>query len=289
MIVEELLGKVEAHIVDNYQNVKPVVRGMLNGPPVNDPIEIRLSGESEDDVFRIVDTVKEQLAPIPGTKNISDNWGARTKKLLVKVDQARARRAGLSSQDVAVSLQTVLSGFETTQFREGDDIIPVTLRSVSADRDDVGKLESMNIFSQLTGRSVPLKQVADVEVVWQQSKILRRDGLKSVTVSAAIEPGITAMDVFGEMAAWLTDQQKVWPVGYIWEFGGEYEASVEANASVGAKVPISMMFIILLLVIQFNSLRRPLIILLTIPLGMVPVLYSIFFNVSFRENEYGGE
>ena len=73
----------------------------------------------------------------------------------------------------------------------------------------------------------------------------------------------------------MTDQQNVWPVGYIWEFGGEYEASVEANASVGAKVPVSMMFIILLLVIQFNSLRRPLIILLTIPLGMIGVTIGL--------------
>lgn len=281
VIVDELLVKLEDYITRDHPDVKPVVRSMLNGPPVNDPIEIRISGETEDDVFRIVDTVKERLAGIPGTKNISDNWGARTKKLVVKIDQARARRAGLSSQDVAVSLQTVLSGFETTQFREGDEIIPVTLRSVSADREDVGKLESLNIFSQVSGQSVPLKQVADIEVVWQPSKILRRDGLKSVTVSAAIDPGITAMDVFGEMDTWLTARQQAWPVGYNWEFGGEYEASVEANASVGAKVPIAAMFIVLLLVVQFNSLRRPLIILLTIPLGMIGVTIGLLVADSY--------
>jgi multidrug efflux pump subunit AcrB len=65
-------------------------------------------------------------------------------------------------------------------------------------------------------------------------------------------------------------------VGYRWEFGGEYEASVEANASIGVKVPIAMLIIVMLLVGQFNSVRRPLIILLTIPLGLVGVGFGLF-------------
>ena len=163
-IVHDLIPRLETYCLESFPDVKPTIRSLLNGPPVEDPIEIRISGEDVDQVFAIVDQVKAHLTAIQGTKNISDNWGARTKKLVVRIDQPRARRAGLNSQDVAVSLQTVLSGFETTDYREEDKIIPVILRSVAADRQDIGKLESLNIFSQLTGSAVPLKQVADIDV-----------------------------------------------------------------------------------------------------------------------------
>ena len=278
-VVAELIAKLERFCLENFPDVKPDIRSLVNGPPVMDPIEVRISGEEIDEVFAIVDRVKTQLAAIPGTKNISDNWGAWTKKLVVSIDQPRARRAGLTSQDVAVSLQTVLSGFETTQYREKDEVIPVALRSVEADRHDLGKLESLNIFSQLTGRSVPLKQVAHIEVVWEPAKVLRRDRLKTVTVSAAVEPGVPAMEIFEPLGDSLRMEQ--WPPGYRWEFGGEWEASVEGNESIGVKVPIAGLIIVMLLVGQFNSIRRPLIILLTIPLGLIGVVIGLLVAKSY--------
>ena len=280
-VVPEVMDRLERFVLENFPDVKPDIRSLLNGPPVQDPIEIRISGEREDQIFDLAEDVKVQLATFKGTKNISDNWGLRTKKLAVRIDQPRALRAGLTSQDVAVSLQTVLSGFETTQYREEDEIIPVSLRSVEADRRDMGKLDGLNIFSQMTGQSVPLKQVADLEVVWEPSKILRRNRLKSVTVAAGIEPGVTAIDVFDQLGVWLNDQDDNWPVGYSWEFGGEYEASVKGNESIGVKVPIAGLIILLLLVAQFNSLRRPLIILLTIPLGLIGVVVGLLLAGSY--------
>jgi multidrug efflux pump subunit AcrB len=97
----------------------------------------------------------------------------------VKINQARARRAGVTNRDIAISLQTALTGIEVTQFREEDKTIPVTMRSEGAERQDIGKLETVNVYAQMTGRNVPLKQVADLEIQWQPSKILRRSRLKT--------------------------------------------------------------------------------------------------------------
>ena len=274
-IVHDLIPRLETYCLESFPDVKPTIRSLLNGPPVEDPIEIRISGEDVDQVFAIVDQVKARLSTIRGTKNISDNWGAQTKKLVVRIDQPRARRAGLNSQDVAVSLQTVLSGFETTDYREEDKIIPVTLRSVAADRQDIGKLESLNIFSQLTGSAVPLKQVADIDVTWEPAKYLRRDRLATVTVSAALELDFTAVEIINQLDPWLREEKLDWPVGFDFAYGGEIEASVKANESVMAKVPIGALIIVLLLVGQFNSIRRPLIILTTIPLGLIGAVFGL--------------
>ncbi len=250
------------------------------GPPTDNPVEVRISGRDPDTVFDLVERVKRRLDEIPGTREIGDNWGARSKKILVQIDEARARRAGVTNQDVALSLQTLFSGIDTTEYREGDKVIPVTLRSVQASQDP-SQIGSLNVFSQATGRSVPLTQVADAELAWQPSNIRRRDRLKTVTVASELDPGVTAAQVVAALSPWLEVESAGWPPGYAWELGGEHEASAKANASIVAQLPVAGLIIVLLLVAQFNSLRRPAIILITIPLGLIGVVVGLFVMRSY--------
>ncbi len=245
------------------------------GPPVQFPIQVRLSARDMETLYTHVDRLKAKLAEIPGTRNIQDNWGPRTKKLEVNINQARARRAGITSQDVAVSLQSGLSGFATTEYRENDKVIPITLRSVAADRHDLGKLESLNIFAQATGQSVPLKQIADIEMVWEASKVLRRDRQRTITVMCDLDPNVLAAQINKTFVPWVVNEAASWEFGSSYEFGGEIESSVQANESIVAKLPIAFFIILILLVTQFNSIRKTAIILLTIPLGMIGVTVGL--------------
>lgn len=274
----EFSPALENFVAENFPDVSAVVGPLALGPPVVAPVQIRVSGKEIDDVFNFADQVKAQLANVVGTTNIIDDWGMRTKKLLVNINQPRAQRAGLTSQDIALSLQTVLSGIQTTDYREEDEVIPVILRSVAADRKDIGKLESHNIYVQQTGHAVPLKQVADIEIAFQPAKIFRRDRLKTVTISAQLQPGYNAIDIASQMETWLKEESKTWPIGYKYEQGGELESSGDAQKSIGATLPTVGLIIILLLVGQFDSFRRPAIILLTIPLGLIGVLVGLFIT-----------
>jgi multidrug efflux pump subunit AcrB len=264
-----------------FPGLKAQIDPLPLGPPAGDPIEVRVSGRDIDTIFGLVDGVKARLAEVAGPRNVSDDWGARSKKLLVEINAARAQRAGVTNEDVAVSLQTVLSGITTTEYREEDKVIPVTLRSVGADRLDLQKLDSLNVFSQGTGRSVPLQQVADLEVAWQPANIRRRDRLRTVTVSADLDPGFTAIAVNQELVPLLEQDRGGWPLGYSYEIGGEDEASQEANASIAAQLPLAALIIVMLLVSQFNSIRRPLIILITIPLGIIGVVIGLLVMRSY--------
>jgi multidrug efflux pump subunit AcrB len=278
---DSLIALLDAFCFERFPDLIADIKPLALGPPAIAPVEVRVSARDDDMLFGIVDRVNQQLAATYGTRNIRDDWGPRSKKILVKVNQPRARRAGVSSMDVALSLQSNLSGLETTQYREDDEVIPVILRSVAADRQDIGKIESLNVFSKTTGRSVPLKQVADVEIAWQPAMILRRDRLRTVTVKSDITADVTAIAVSQEIDAWLQDESRGWGVDAKYELGGEMESSVEANESIVAKLPISMMIIVLLLVGQFNSFRRPLIILLTIPLGLIGVVIGLLVARSY--------
>lgn len=280
-ILDTLIQKTETYCFENFPDVRPNISRLNYGPPPDFPVSIRIMGKDLNKVFSIADQVKTKLASIPGTKNIHDDWGQKTKKLMVNINQARAKRAGVSNQDIAFSLQTALTGIQITQYREEDEVIPITLRSVAAERQDIGKLETINVYAQVTGQNVPLKQVADLEIVWEPSKIRRRDLFKVVSVKCDVTGKSTPIAVAQEMDHWLQQQKENWGVGYKYELGGEMESSLEANNSINEKLPIAFLIIILLLVGQFNSLRKPLIILMTIPLGIIGVIIGLLVLHSY--------
>ncbi len=273
--MDSLIDKTELFCIENFPEVRPEISRLEMGPPPDAPVSIRLMGKDLEKLYDLSDIVMGKMEAMEGTKNIHNDLGLRSKKLIVNINQARAKRAGVSNQDIALSLQSALTGLEITQFREDDKIIPVTLRSVAAERQDVGKLETLNVYSQQTGQSVPLKQVADLKVAWEPSKILRRDLLKVITVKCDVTSGTTPIAIAMALDEWLQQESQNWDVGYRYELGGEMESSVEANNSINAKLPIAGLLIVLLLVGQFNSVRKPLIILLTIPLGMIGVIIGL--------------
>ncbi len=272
---ETVIPALEGYILANHPDATASVGPLALGPPVDSPVAIRISGSDVDGVFDIADRTAEALRSVSGTRNVENDWGPRTKRFVVRVDQDRARRTGVTNYDIAISLQTALSGIESTQYREGSDIIPVTLRSSAADRDDLSRLETLSIFAQATGQSVPLAQVADLDVAWSPYKIIRRDRRITVTVSSELQEGVTAAQVNAAMRPWLEEEAEGWDLGYSWAFGGEAETSGKANESINAKLPIAGLIILMLLVVQFNSVRKTAIILLTIPLGVIGVVIGL--------------
>ena len=280
-IIDDVMNKIENYTFNQFPDLLVKLRKIENGSPIANPVEVRLSGKESKQLFEIVDTIKMKMAEINGLKAISDNWGLPIKKLQIEINQTRARRSGVSSKDIAISLQTGLSGLELTQYREGDDVIPVIMRTVENDRKNLRKLESLSVYSQASGVSVPLKQVADIKVIWEPALILRRNRAKTVTIGAQIDNSITASEAFVDLRKWLDKEKQNWPFGYNYEFGGEAESSGKANQSIADKLPIAVFIIVLLLVGQFNSIRKSIIILSTIPLGLIGVVVGLLAGQSF--------
>jgi multidrug efflux pump subunit AcrB len=280
--VGEVIAGIDNYVRENHPDLAAQVKRLENGPPVDYPIIVRIAGNDFDTLYSIADQVSGFLYELPEVSDARNTWGLQTKKLTVDVDQELARRSGVTSEDVAYSLQAGLTGIDLTQYREGDALIPVTLRTIAADRQDLSKLDGLTVYSQSTGSNVPLKQVANVELTFEPGIIERRDRDRTLSLNVQLRPGATAAEVVAVLVPWLEEAQKSWPAGHAFEIGGETEESGDANASIAAELPTAGMLILLLLVWQFNSLRRPAIILATIPLGLVGVTFGLLVaNSSF--------
>ena len=120
-----------------------------------EPIEIKVSGANPDILSKISETIKIKLSSISGTKNVKDDWGPKSKKFLINIDQNRAKNAGITSQDIAASLLTVLDGVQTGSYREDDKSIPIVMRNDANQQQTLASLETLNIYAQGSGKSVP--------------------------------------------------------------------------------------------------------------------------------------
>lgn len=273
--VADFIETTRDYLNSEFPDCRHTVKRLENGPPVGAPIQIRLAGRNIDKLYELRDLISGSLEEIPGVVNIRDDWGEWTKKLEVDVSQEQAKRAGFTSEDVAISLQAQISGMPATEYREGKEVIPVIIRSKSAYREDLGKIESLNVYSYATGQNIPLLQIARTKLDWQPSKIVRRNRLRTMTILMDVE-GRFAMEVLKDIEPVVGDiLAENAPSGYSVEYGGEDADSADAQASINAGLPLAMGLLALILVGQFNSIRRPLIIAITIPpmiVGIVPGL-----------------
>ncbi|MEM6966315.1 MAG: efflux RND transporter permease subunit [Bacteroidota bacterium] len=274
-----MIAKLDRFTFFNFPNADIKVFPLAAGE-AGEPIEIKISGDDPDELSTIAERVKLKLSSVPGTKNVKDNWGPKTKKFLVDIDQSRAQKAGVTSQDISASLLTVLDGFQTGNYREDDKSIPIVMRSDSDQQQSLASLETMNIFAQNSGRSVPLLQVASIIPDWQYAKIQRNDLERTVNVSCELREGANASAITTQMSTWIEEDKQNWSADYTYTFGGDAERTADSMGSVISYLPVSGFIIILLLIIQFNSVKKMIIVLLTIPLAIIGVVIGL---LSFGE------
>ena len=270
----DIVAKLDAYCFNNFPNADIKV-GLLASGGGGTPIEVKISGEDPDILAALSTQTKQKLKTVSGTKNIKDDWGPKTKKFIVNIDQNKAQMAGVSSADIATSLQTVLDGFQTGEYREDNKSIPILMRSNDNHQQTLASIETLNIYAQNSGKSVPLLQVASIEPQWQYAKIKRLDIDRTIVVSSELNANGNASAVMKEVKPYMEEASKNWPTGYTYKFGGDAENTADNMGAVISYLPLSGFIILLLLIIMFNSIRKTIMVAATIPLGIIGVVIGL--------------
>ena len=280
LVNNEMVNRIDEFCLLNLPNADIKV-GLLGSGGGGTPIEVKISGDNPDQLADIATEVKSKLYSISGTKNVKDDWGPKGKKFIIEIDQNKAQLAGISNQDIAISLQTVLDGFNTGEYREGDQSIPILLLSDQGKEQSLASLETLNIYSQSSGKSVPLVQVAKIVPDWQYLKIKRLNLNRTVIVSSELTDDGNASEITATIVPWLNEKLEEWE-GYTYTLGGDAENTSENMGAVVKYLPISGFIIVMLLIIQFNSLRKMIMTVSTIPLGVIGMVIGLtIFGVPF--------
>jgi len=270
-----LREQVSAYAETAFPDARVTPKALESGPAVGDPIQLRLYGKETEALYALRDRIIKSIGPVNGLYGLRDDWGAWIKQVEVDPDPVRSARLGLNTDAIAESLSLQFSGLQATVYREDDKTIPVVLRARDDFREEPQRLLDIPIYSSRIG-FVPLGQVADVAVVFQPGSILRENTERTMTVKGLVS-GRYASEVLAEIEPLLDELTNAqdWPAGYRIEIGGESEESGESQKNLAAVMPISMALLSLILIVQFNSMRRFAIIMVTIPpmlIGVVPGL-----------------
>jgi len=263
--VAEVVARTSQYILDNLPNARGRVKSMWLGSTETGLMELRLSGPDTEVLKEQADQLMAALRKIPGSVDIKQDWNNRVFTAIAAVDQARARRAGVTSKNVADTLDFFVDGGTTTDYHQGNVQIPIVGRGVLAERDSPESLATLGIQSPSSG-SVPLNQIADVYTIGELNRIMRYNQERTVTVSAKNQV-LKASEIF--MALKPTLAKMEFPKNHYWEIGGELEDSATAMKNLVKWMLPCFGGILFLLVWQFNSIRRAAIILLTMPLVIV--------------------
>ncbi|WP_299439271.1 efflux RND transporter permease subunit [uncultured Aquimarina sp.] len=281
LVNNDMVKQLDAFCFDTFPNADIKV-GLLGSGGGGTPIEIKVSGDNPDKLASIAEEIKAKLFSVSGTKNIKDDWGPKGKKFVIDIDQNKAQSAGITNQDVAISLRTVLDGFQAGEFREDDKSIPIVMTSNQGKQQSLASLETLNIYGQNSGKSVPLLQVANILPQWQYSKIKRLNLTRTINISSELTEDGNASEVTAVVTPWLKEQESKWGKEYTYTLGGDAENSAENMGAVAKYLPLSAFIIVMLLIIQFNSFRKMTMIVTTIPLGVIGMVIGLLiFGVPF--------
>lgn len=254
------------------------------GPPVGFPVQFRVIGPDSTKVREIAYQVRDLLRDEPKTRDVQLEWDESSKVVRLKLNQDRARLLGLTPQETAVSLQTLLTGTPVSQYREERELIDVVARAVPEERLNLDVLPDLTLITA-TGQSMPVSQVATLSYEQEEPILWRRNRETVLTVRSDVIDGVQAPDVTAVILPRLETVKTSLPPGYRIETGGAVEESKKANDALFAIFPAMILVMLTLLMVQVQDFRKLFLVFVISPLGLIGAVASLLlFDAPFGFN-----
>jgi multidrug efflux pump len=274
---ERVKARLEQALATGFPGVVGRVYPLELGPPVGWPLQYRVSGPDPDRVRTIAFKVADLVGSASGARNVNYNWMEPARTVRVRVDQDEARLLGLSSQDLAQSLNTVVSGITATQMRSGIYLVDVLVRASADQRMSLSTIRTLQVPLP-NGQTVPLTQIASIGYGQEYPIMWRRNRRPTVTVQADVMPGVQAATVVQALAPQIATLNTGLPHRYHIEVGGTVEESNKGETSVLAVAPLMLILMLTVLMIQLQSFNRLFLVLSVAPLGLVGVVAALLLS-----------
>ena len=265
---ERLVGKIRSILTSDFPSIRGKVDRLFNGPPVGWAVQMRVSGPERGEVRRIADEVTKAFRAEPVLSTIHDDWLEPVPALRLVVDQDRARALGVTSQMIRQTLQAAVSGAPIGEFRDRDETVTIMLRDTDNVRDRLTSVEETYVPT-LSGRSIPMSQIAKVVPVLEPGIEWRRNRLPAITVRGIIPDGMPSNDVTTRIYDALAPLRASLKPGYSIAMQGAVEESAKSQASINAKAPIMILVMMVLLMLQLQHFGKTMLVFMTAPLGLI--------------------
>ena len=266
-VTPKLVQALRPRLAEAAPEARVFLSELQQGPVQLAPVEIRLSGEDEHVLRYWGDRVLQQVRRTPGSLDPYSDWREDAYRMKVTLNEEMANRLGFTNATIGRVLAGGFEGVPVTTYWEGERDIAVTLRLEPAARQSFNDVANTYVMSPVTGAHVPLDSIASVSPVWDTGRIVRRNGVRTLTVRSASQGGVLPSQILKGVRP-VTDHLPL-PPGYRVWYGGEYENQSDTFPEMVNALLISSVAIYLILMFQFRSVVDPLVVMAAIPLGLL--------------------
>jgi multidrug efflux pump subunit AcrB len=274
--VVPMMRDVEKFLEENYPQAAIKFRRLEIGPSPPAKIEARFMGPDPEVLRRLAYQAKNIMREDPGATGIRDDWRERSKMLRPQLNEANARRLGITKRDLDNALLMSFSGYNVGLYRDGTNLMPILVRLPDDERLNIDSIHDVQLFSSIYERYVQIDEVVDeFKTEWEDALIQRRD--RKRTISVLTDPDVfgteTANDLFNRLRPKIEAIEL--PDSYFLEWGGEYESSTDASNALAASLPMGFLLMFLITLVLFNAIRAPLVIWACVPLAIIGVTVGL--------------
>jgi len=271
---DKLKSQFEDYLRKTFPGTDTYVKLLEVGPPVGRPVQYRLSGP---DIAKVRD-LSQKLAGVirssPDLGNVVFDWMEPARVVKVDVLQDKARQLGVTSEDIATTLNSVLQGSAITQVRDSIYLVNVTGRATAPERASIDTLRDLQLTG-LGGKSVPLGAVANLRYELEQPTIWRRARIPTITLKAAVVGNVQPKTVVDQLAPKVAEFAKQLPAGYAIKIGGSVEESAKSQGPIIAVVPLMLFVMATVLMVQLQSFSRLFLVFAVAPLALIGVVMAM--------------
>ncbi|MEP1930867.1 MAG: efflux RND transporter permease subunit [Roseibium sp.] len=274
--IDLLALDLRTKFADRFPSAQVITKRLVFGPGGGAKLEARFSGPDENILKRLGDEA-QAIFSLPDNQlaDVNTNW--RQRELVVRpiFDEDRARISGVTREELSVSLQFATDGVRVGAYRDVDESIPIVARKAGPDAISVNEsVSDALVWSSSQRRYIPIDQVVREFVMEPQDTLIhRRDRVRTLTVKAETTAGETATAALARVRPQIEAMDL--PAGYQLEWGGEYESTNDAQASLGAQLPLGFLVMLIISILLFGSVRQPLIIWLMVPMSINGVAIAL--------------
>lgn len=271
---EALSQRLRERLRKDFVGIGSYVQALEMGPPVGRPIQYRVSGKDIDQVRKQAIALATELDKNSHIGEIIYDWNEPGKVLRIDIAQDKARQLGLSSEDVATLMNSIVVGAPVTQVDDDIYLINVVGRAVDAERGTPETLQNLQIVTP-SGTSIPLLAFATVRYELEQPLVWRRDRKPTITIKAAVRDEIQPTDLVRQLKPTIDKFAAGLPVGYQVATGGTVEESGKAQGPIAKVVPLMLFLMATFLMIQLHSVQKLFLVASVAPLGLIGVVLAL--------------
>ncbi len=274
--IDPTLAATRELIRDRHLQAFAKVKRLMIGPSPAASIEARFSGPDPKELRALGVKAQAIMQADSGLESIRHDWRQQEKVIRPQFQEAQARRAGITREDLDNTLALNFSGRNVGLYRDGSKLLPIVARPPDDERLSADNLNDVQVWSPAYSTYIPISQVvSDFKTEWENALIMRRDRKRTLTVQA--EPDVLGEETADQVLRRIRPAIEALelPPGYSLQWGGEYEAAKDAQAAVFGSLPMGYLFMFIITIMLFDAVRSPLVIWATVPLAIIGVTFGL--------------